>query len=107
MLVDCIGSQVPQIGAQDWKVYAEDQVRMTARWLGMDPRQAKNLTISTHGLEALGVRTPKGVRHGFFVNYLTFGRENMLRALQEGNYYEAPYGTVVEPGGLSKFLAEK
>lgn len=86
--------QMPHLGGGVWKQYAPRHVDAQAQWLGI-PEKSDTLILGTGGKTLL-----KAYRHneefiGFPVVYMTYGKEMIRRALEEGLQLRVEFKRVV------------
>lgn len=86
--------QMSHLGGGVWKQYAPKHVEAQAQWLGI-PERSDTLILATRGKTLL-----KAYRHneefiGFPVIYMTYGKEMIRRALEEGLQLRVEFKRVV------------
>jgi hypothetical protein len=75
--------QIPHLGGGAWKQYAPVHVDVQAEWLGI-PERSETLILGTGGYTLLSTFRRNEEFIGFPTVYLTYGREIIRCALQDG-----------------------
>lgn len=75
--------QMPHLGGRVWQDYAPCHVNLQAEWLGIEER-SDTLILSTGGAKPLSAYRHNEEFIGFPILYLTYGPENIRKALAEG-----------------------
>jgi len=94
ILATATAPQMPHLGGAVWKEYAPVHVDAQAEWLGI-PERSDTLILSTEGYKPLVVYRHNQEFTGFPAIYLTYGREMILRALEEGLKLRVEFKRVV------------
>jgi hypothetical protein len=94
ILATATAPQMPHLGGAVWKEYAPIHVDAQAEWLGI-PERSDTLILSTEGYKPLVVYRHNQEFTGFPAVYLTYGREMILRALEEGLQMRVEFKRVV------------
>lgn len=94
ILATATAPQMPHLGGAVWKEYAPVHVDAQAEWLGV-PERSDTLILSTEGYKLLTVYRHNQEFTGFPAVYLTYGREMIRRALEEGLQMRVEFKRVV------------
>lgn len=94
ILATATAPQMPHLGGAVWKDYAPVHVDAQAEWLGIDER-SDTLILSTEGYKPLIVYRHNQEFTGFPAIYLTYGREMIRRAFEEGLQLRVEFKRVV------------
>jgi hypothetical protein len=94
ILATATAPQMPHLGGAVWKDYAPVHVDAQAEWLGIDER-SETLILSTEGYRPLVVYRHNQEFAGFPAIYMTYGREMICRALEEGLQIRVEFKRVV------------
>ena len=94
ILATATAPQMPHLGGAVWKEYAPVHVDAQAEWLGIDER-SDTLILSTEGYKPLVVYRHNQEFTGFPAIYMTYGREMIRRALEEGLQMRVEFKRVV------------
>ncbi len=94
ILATATAPQMPHLGGRVWKSYAPVHADAQAEWLGIEER-SDMLILSTEGYKPLIVYRQNQEFTGFPAIYMTFGRQMIRRALEEGLQLRAEFKRVV------------